>query len=376
MRYVKVDLNLEGQGNSLITHLQALFGKGAQNEFVINLKEFLPESVNEEFFEEFLYPFKNLQTLDIGIFSSFSEFNILKFPKLKNLKLEFASESVIDLSGLPNLKFLEILDLSTDSEDIVTEITIPSLPKLKNLNIGIGLNCLDPLINFDSLNTLTLESCNVSEEFYRYLPHVRRLTMIDNIGNADDEREDSIELQLELLKELNQCLRKFSLFHHQLENGLLHIGTFVNLEEFELVRCGLDVRSLRYLSSLKNLRKLIIRRNYLMDYPTIEQEEAEGVVLSFIRDLPRLENFAFFQDYDELPMPLNLSFLINLPLKELTLETFGISGTYPIETLQNLRKLTISLFDNLSGDMITKIDLRNLIHLEVFTNNSFETRLR
>jgi hypothetical protein len=326
------------------------------------------------------YLFDNIGSLHIDDdLSQYFTKNNIKIKEFKNLQYVFvkkASDKLknLDLSGLKNLKVLDLRDssienLSLENSPALEELNLPK--KLRQLELS-GPNKLKKLDLSDSYiknlslkNSPALEELNLSKELRRLeLSGPNKLKKLDlsysyieNLSLKDNDALEGIDLgRYSKIKQLEvsdlKNLKKLDLRDSSIKN--LSLKNSPALEELVLFSCH-ELKKLE-VSGLENLKKLDLRDSSIENLSLKNSPALEELVLFSCHELKKLE-------------VSGLENLKKLDLRDSSIENLSLKNSPALEELDlfNCSKLKIpnlSGLKNLKKLNLSKSSIENNLNLE------------
>lgn len=334
VKYLTSDMDLQTTVNQLINE-----------QCSRTLKQFDIRSYRNNFFDDFLEPFKNVENVSVrGLFSSFSKepscFGEL-FPSMRNLKIQLAKGQNMDWF---NHEFKQLEHVNVDlcyydppgcfSEDIMIKFFNKN-PQIRSLNISYFTRNLiqhaaSELLNLENLQIKYYEDDESTESTDEpngiQFEHLKSFTM--KSGSNSMPRNVTFENLVEFRTDANPktCLRWFEFVESQKNlKKLVLFGRYLEKEEiFRLaaakpnlveatIRCKKDVdyeTIAGFIENSKQLKKLVLKFNE----KSIQHESFE-TILKLLR-----KNFSVKWTINEI-----------LETREITLECMDLSVSQPTD---------------------------------------------
>ncbi|XP_052300931.1 receptor-like protein 14 isoform X48 [Citrus sinensis] len=297
-----------------------------------SLKQLKMLNLGDNFFNDSILPYLNtLTSLTTLILSD----NSIEGSRTKQGIYIYVSGQQIYMSGLANLRYLQVLDLSGNfniTSGSLTRLGLANLTNLKKLDLGsCGITTIQGLAKLKNLEALDLS--------YNYYIHsslegLANLTNLQVLDLSDNQNLTTLGfVNLTNLQVLDLSSNR--------NLTTLGLADLPNLKALDLRYCG--ITTIQGLCELKNLFELNLKRN-----------NVEGHLLNCLKYLSHLKVLDI--SHNQLSGSLSSTITSLTSLEYLDLSYNNFEGPCPLSSLANHSKLEVLLLSSTNNILLVKTE--------------------
>ncbi|XP_052300932.1 receptor-like protein 1 isoform X49 [Citrus sinensis] len=297
-----------------------------------SLKQLKMLNLGDNFFNDSILPYLNtLTSLTTLILSD----NSIEGSRTKQGIYIYVSGQQIYMSGLANLRYLQVLDLSGNfniTSGSLTRLGLANLTNLKKLDLGsCGITTIQGLAKLKNLEALDLS--------YNYYIHsslegLANLTNLQVLDLSDNQNLTTLGfVNLTNLQVLDLSSNR--------NLTTLGLADLPNLKALDLRYCG--ITTIQGLCELKNLFELNLKRN-----------NVEGHLSNCLKYLSHLKVLDI--SHNQLSGSLSSTITSLTSLEYLDLSYNNFEGPWPLSSLANHSKLEVLLLSSTNNMLLVKTE--------------------
>ncbi|XP_052300926.1 receptor-like protein 1 isoform X43 [Citrus sinensis] len=319
-----------------------------------SLKQLKMLNLGDNFFNDSILPYLNtLTSLTTLILSD----NSIEGSRTKQGIYIYVSGQQIYMSGLANLRYLQVLDLSGNfniTSGSLTRLGLANLTNLKKLDLGsCGITTIQGLAKLKNLEALDLSYNYYIHSSLEGLANLTNLQVLDLSDNQNLTTLGFVNLTNLQVLDLSSNRNLTTLGLANLTNlqvldlsgnrnlTTLGLADLPNLKALDLRYCG--ITTIQGLCELKNLFELNLKRN-----------NVEGHLLNCLKYLSHLKVLDI--SHNQLSGSLSSTITSLTSLEYLDLSYNNFEGPCPLSSLANHSKLEVLLLSSTNNILLVKTE--------------------
>ncbi|XP_052300928.1 receptor-like protein 1 isoform X45 [Citrus sinensis] len=319
-----------------------------------SLKQLKMLNLGDNFFNDSILPYLNtLTSLTTLILSD----NSIEGSRTKQGIYIYVSGQQIYMSGLANLRYLQVLDLSGNfniTSGSLTRLGLANLTNLKKLDLGsCGITTIQGLAKLKNLEALDLSYNYYIHSSLEGLANLTNLQVLDLSDNQNLTTLGFVNLTNLQVLDLSSNRNLTTLGLANLTNlqvldlsgnrnlTTLGLADLPNLKALDLRYCG--ITTIQGLCELKNLFELNLKRN-----------NVEGHLSNCLKYLSHLKVLDI--SHNQLSGSLSSTITSLTSLEYLDLSYNNFEGPWPLSSLANHSKLEVLLLSSTNNMLLVKTE--------------------